>query len=87
MSSEEHEDTHSSHRRTRHDSDDGEPHEEVTEEALRGTGDVDDPRPDESPARGRGDGGVQEAGEDSGVGADVLEDGDGVEGGLVVGLG
>lgn len=48
---------------------------------------MDDPRPDESPARGGGDGGVQEAGEDSGVGADVLEDGDGVEGGLVVGLG
>lgn len=37
-------------------------------------------------AGGGSDGGVEKAGNDAGVGADVLENGNGVEGGLIVAL-
>lgn len=43
---------------------------------------------DPGPSKGERSGvGVEEAGEEADVGADVLEEGDGVEGGLGVGLG
>lgn len=75
---------------------DGGPYEEEAHEALDGAGGDHHPGTAEGggPFGGggggggvvRGDGGVEEAGEDAEVGADVLEDGDGVEGGLVVAL-
>ncbi|KAG5536737.1 hypothetical protein RHGRI_024235 [Rhododendron griersonianum] len=83
-----HEQAHGRNRRPVYDSDDGEPHEEVAREALDRAADLDHPRPDgeAGSAPADGDGGVEEAGEYAGVGADVLEDGDDVEGGLVVAL-
>lgn len=52
------------------------------------TSHVDHPRPRQPRVAAAGnDGSIEETGEDPGVSADVFEDGDGVEGGLVVGLG
>ncbi|BAT18284.1 Os12g0639150, partial [Oryza sativa Japonica Group] len=69
--------------RRRGDPRDGEPDGEVADGAEGGAGEEDEPG---AAAAGGGPCG-EEAGEDAGVGADVLEEGDLVEGGLVVGLG
>lgn len=86
MSGDEHEEGHNRHGRTRDGADDGQPYEEIAKEALDGSGEVDQPG---ASAGGGGiaDGGVKETGENAGVGADVLEDGYGVKGGLIVFLG
>lgn len=59
-----------------------EPHQKVAGEALKRPGQEHDPRPTTA-----GDGGVEEAGEDSDVGTEVFEHRYGVEGGLIVTLG
>jgi len=79
---EQHVDAHERERRGR-DPGDGEPHGEVPGGAEDGSREEDEPWA--APARGRPRG--EEAREDAGVGADVLEEGDGVERGLVVALG
>ena len=79
---EEHVDAHERERRGR-DPGDGEPHGEVPGGAEDGSREEDEPWA--APSRGRPRG--EEAREDAGVGADVLEEGDGVERGLVVALG
>lgn len=79
MSGEQHVDAHEDGRGPREDAGDGEPHEEVSSEALGGAGGKDGPG-------APGDGGGEDTGEDAGVGANVLEEGDRVEGGLVVAL-
>ena len=88
VSGQQHEAAHGRHRRPGDGTDDGEPHEEVPGKALDRPRQEDDPGPagKSEAAAGDGCGCVEEAGEDSGVGADVLEDGDGVERGLVVAL-
>lgn len=89
VSRHQHKQAHGRNRRPVYDPDDGEPHEEVAREALDRSSGLGHPRPDGEPGLATaagGDGGVEEAGENAGVGADVLEDGDGVEGGLVVAL-
>lgn len=88
VSGEEHEEAHDAHVRPGNDSGDCQPHEQVPHEALHGTSHVDHPRPRQPRVAAAGnDGSIEETGEDPGVSADVFEDGDGVEGGLVVGLG
>lgn len=87
-----HEQAHHRDRRPVYHSDDGGPNQKVPGEELHGPGKEDEPRPGREhrppgAAAPLGDGGVEEAGDDAGVSADVLEDGDGVEGGLGVGLG
>lgn len=93
VSSQKHEKAHRQHRRTIDDSGDRQPYKEVAEEALDRPHRVDRPRPRDPPPQsaiiaggGRG-GSVEEARENAGVGADVLEDGDCVESGLGVVLG
>uniref|UniRef100_A0A5K0V2D3 Uncharacterized protein n=1 Tax=Nymphaea colorata TaxID=210225 RepID=A0A5K0V2D3_9MAGN len=56
------------------------PHHEIAEKGLKGACEEHHPRPAWS------GGGVEEAGKDTDVGANVLEEADGVEGGLVVAL-
>lgn len=95
MRGDEHIETHERHRRAGHKTGDGEPHGEIAGETLGGSHGVDDPRapapepPIAGPATGteRGGKGVEDAGEEASVGADVLEDGDGVKRGLIVALG
>lgn len=58
MSGEEHEEAHNSHGRVRDDPDDGQPYEEVANEALDGSGEVDQPWAS-SGRDGIGDGGVE----------------------------
>lgn len=83
MGRQEHEQAHDRNRRPVNESIDGEPDEEVAGKALDCSGQVYQP----GAATIRSDGGVEEAGEDAEVGADVLEDGDGVESRLIVRLG
>ncbi|KAJ8536429.1 hypothetical protein K7X08_034830 [Anisodus acutangulus] len=94
MSSDEHEQRHNRHRRLVYDSGDGKPHEEVTSKALDSPSQMDNPwtavkkRETASDGGGSsGDGGIKEAGENSGVGADIFENRDSVECGLIVSLG
>ena len=68
--------------RRRRDPGDGEPHGEVPGGAERGADEEHEPGAAAAPGRPGG----EEAREDPGVGADVLEEGDGVERGLVVAL-
>lgn len=81
MSGQKHEETHNRHARSVDCSCNSKPEKEVTGEALDCAGGVDRPW-----SGAAGDGGVEEAGDDTGVSADVLEDGDGVESGLGIGL-
>lgn len=88
MSRQEHEQAHQRHRRTVNQPHNGGPHQEVTREALNRSRQEDYPWPQK---RGpsllpwvmggmiRCGVGVEDAGESAGVGADVLEDGHGVE--------
>lgn len=72
------------HQRRRRPSDvagHGEPHEKVPHEALRRAGEVHDPRPLVHGRRRD-----EEAGDHADVSADVLKEGDRVEGGLIVAL-
>lgn len=90
VSGEKHEQAHDRHVRPGDCSGDGEPQVGVPDEAEDRTGQVDHPRP-RQPRRRRaaapfGNGGIEEAGKYAGVGPDVFEDGNGVEGGLVVAL-
>ena len=78
---EQHVEAHERERRGR-DPRDSEPHGEVPGDAAQGAGEEDEPGAPPPPRRPRG----EEAREDPGVGADVLEEGDGVERGLVVAL-
>lgn len=75
---------HHGRRRPRQRPSNRQPHQEVTGEGLKGPREEHDPGPT---AAGVGGGGIEEAGEDPDIGSEVFEDGDGVEGGLVVGLG
>lgn len=60
---------------------DGGPDENIPDEPLNRSGGVNNPWPGEGPARGGGsDGGVKKARNNAGVGSDVLENGNGVEG-------
>lgn len=79
---EQHVGAHERERRVR-DPGDGEPHGDVAGGAEEGASE--EYEPGAAPSRGRPCG--EEAREDAGVGADVLEEGDGVERGLVVALG
>lgn len=73
---------------------DGKPHEKVAGKALDSPSQMYDPWPsvekrESSSAGGRisGDSGIKEAGENSGVGADIFENRDSVESGLIIRLG
>lgn len=77
----EHVEAHGGDGRARGGAGDGEPNGEVAGGALGGPGEEDEPG-----AAAGGGGGGEGAGEDADVGADVLEEGDGVEGRLVVAL-
>lgn len=79
MGGEQHVDAHEEGRGPGKDAGDGEPHEEVSGEGLDGACSEDGPG-------STGEGGGENAREDADVGADVLEEGDGVEGGLVIAL-
>lgn len=93
------EEAHNRNRRWADEAHDGGPDEEEAHEALESAGSDDDPGPTECGPLGFGgsggggalgvgsDGGVEEAGEDAEVGANVFKDRDGVEGGLIVVLG
>ena len=85
MGRNQHEEAHGRNGRPGDQSNDGGPHEEETQEVLGSARKEDHPRPRTAAAIACG-GGVEETGEDAGIGADVLEDGDGVERGLVVAL-
>lgn len=83
VSRQQHEEAHQRHRRPMNQSGDGGPHEEVTHKALNSSGQVDHPRsgqlgPPKTTASMR-DGGVEEAGENADVRADIFEDGNGIE--------
>lgn len=90
MSGEEHEQAHDRHVRTGNGSGDGEPQEEVPHEALDRASSVDHPRTRQP--RGRrvaaasASSSIEEARKDAGVGADIFEDGNGVERRLVIAL-
>lgn len=86
MSRQKHEEAHQRHRRPRDQTDDGGPNEEIAQEALDRTGSVDHPWTTETRVT-EGDGGIEKAWEDASVGANVLEDRNGVEGGLIIWLG
>lgn len=101
MSGDEHEQAHQRHCRPMNDSSDGQPYKKIASKALYRPCHVDHPRSTktEEIRNGRGlmavsaaaaamdgDGGVEEAGEDTGVGSDVFEHGDGIERCLVVTL-
>lgn len=88
MCSQKHEEAHRRHRRPIDHSRDSGPYEYISEEALNRSGGVNHPWPGKGPAGGWGsDGGVKKTRNDAGVGADVFENGNDVEGGLIVGLG
>ena len=87
VSRHQHEQAHGRHGRPRNQPDNGGPHQEIPQKALNRACQVDQPRPSTAAVISRCDGGVEEAGEDAGVGAYVFEDRHGVERGLVVGLG
>lgn len=82
MSGNKHEETHGRHRWPRDDAGDRSPHEEVAQKALYRSGEQDHPRAGGGHRRG-----VENTGECAAVDTDILEDRDGVEGGLVVVLG
>lgn len=75
----EHEQAHGRHRRPLNHSGDSRPHEKVSDEALHRPRRYNHPGPAHPAAPSGSDGGVKEAGEDAGVGADVLEYGHRVE--------
>ncbi|KAI3440639.1 Nodulin-like domain-containing protein [Psidium guajava] len=85
MRGNQHEQAHCRHGRPAQDPGNGCPHQGVAQQVLGRPSEVDHPRP--ATAAGIVGVGVEEAGEDAAVGAEVLEDGDGVEGGLRVALG
>lgn len=85
MRGDQHEHAHDRHGRPAQDPGDGCPYEGVAHQVLDRPGEVDHPRP--ATAAGITGVGVEDTGEDAAVGAKVLEDGDGVEGGLGVALG
>lgn len=86
MRCDQHEHAHGRNGRPAQDPGDGCPQQGVAHEVLGRSGEVDHPRP-ATAAAGIIGVGVEDAGEDAAVGAEVLEDGDGVEGGLGVALG
>lgn len=77
VSSQKHEETHDREWGLVNDVIDGEPNEKITGEALNGAGQENEPGG--GAAAIGGDSGVEEAGENAEVRADVLEDGNGVE--------
>lgn len=94
MSSDEHEQSHNSHRRPVYGSGDCKPHKKVTGKALDSPSQMYNPWPavekrkaSSVVARIGGDSCIKEAGENSGVGADIFENRDSVESGLIVKLG
>lgn len=81
MSGQEHKEANKRQRRLIDEPDHRGPQQEISKEALDRSHRVDCPGTGElTVAAAEIEGGVEEAGEDTEVGADVLEDGDGVEG-------